>query len=172
MRHLLGVLPRDNSHKHADIPREKFLYRDKEELLEECRRIAAEQPDGIFPPDSWLRKRGKYEGRPGPVYNTLSKYICRWLGGTRGVRALLGQGNHSTVKWDEAKVREEWAAFKAKTGLTPSQAKSKNRIAELPSDIVNEAGRIYRVAREMGLLDELRGGRKLSRWSNRPGLAA
>ena len=88
------------------------------------------------------------------------------------MRTLLGQGNHSTVKWDEAKVREEWAVFNAKTGLTPSQAKGKNRIAELAPDIVNEAGRIYRVAHEMGLLEELRGGRKLSRWSNRAGLAA
>lgn len=167
----IGILAPDNAIQRTDIP-EKLLYRDKEELLEECRRIAAEQPDGIFPPDSWLRKRGKYQNRTGLVYNTLSKYICRWLGGTRGVRTLLGQANHSTAKWDEAKIREEWAAFKAKTGLTPSQAKGRNRIAELAPDIVNWAGRIYRPAHEMGLLDELRSGRKLSRWSNRPRLTA
>jgi hypothetical protein len=88
------------------------------------------------------------------------------------VRKLLGQESASTIKWSEAKVRAEWAAFEIKTGLTPSQAKGKNRIAELPRGIVNEAGRIYRVAHDMGLLDELRNGHKRSRWSNQTGLAA
>jgi hypothetical protein len=160
------------SRTDAEFHAEESLYRDKDELLEACRRIAAEQPDEIFPPESWLRRRGKYKGRPGPIYNTLSIYVCRWLGGVRGVRALLGQGYASTVKWDAAKARQEWHAFVAKTGMTPSQMMGRARISEKPRDIVNEAQRIYRPARELGLLDELRGGRKLSRWSNRAGLAA
>jgi hypothetical protein len=134
----------------------KSLYRDKDELLDECRKLAATMPDGIFPADSWLRARGKYEGRSGPVYNSLSIYVFRWLGGTRKVRERLGQGGASTTKWNETKVRTEWAAFLAKTGLTPSQAKGKNRIAELPPETVNEAGRIYRVAHGLGLLKSLK----------------
>jgi hypothetical protein len=155
-----------------EIDLEQSLYADKAELLEKCRKLAASMPDGIFPSESWIRKRGKHRDRPGEADNTLAAYVFRWLGGTRRVRELLGQGDASTIKWSEAKVREAWSAFEAKTGLTPSQAKGKNRIAELPRDIVNEAGRIYRVAHDLGLLADLRNGRKRSRWSNHTRLAA
>jgi hypothetical protein len=142
---------------------ESSLYASKSELLTACRARAAQMPDGIFPADSWLRKRGKHANRPGPVYNCLSVYVTRWFGGTRAVRELLGQGSASTTKWSEAKVRIEWAAFVAKTGLTPSQAKGKMRQETLPREIVNEAGRIYRVAHELGLLASLRNGRTARR---------
>jgi len=88
------------------------------------------------------------------------------------VRKLLGQENASTIEWTEARICEAWEAFLAKTGLTPSQAMGKHRMARLPRHIVNEAQRIYRPAREKGLLKELRGGRKLSRWSKRARFAA
>lgn len=153
----IGNGPVNSKATPAIVP-EKSLYRDKDELLAECRKLAAAMPDGIFPTDSWLRKRGKHKNRLGPTYNSFAIYVFRWLGGTRRVRELLGQGSASTTKWDAAKVRTEWAAFLTKTGLTPSQVKGKNRIAEMPREIVNEAGRIYRVAHDLGLLASLRGG--------------
>ncbi len=142
---------------------ESSLYATKSELLAACRALAAQMPDGIFPADSWLRKRGKYANRLGPAYNCLSVYVTRWFDGTRAVRELLGQGSASTTKWSEAMVRLEWAAFVAKTRLTPSQAKGKMRRETLPREIVNEAGRIYRVAYDLGLLASLRNGRTARR---------
>ncbi len=75
-----------------------------DELLEYCRTFAAAQPNGEFPTEEWLRKRGKWAGRSGSAYNTLSIYVKTWLGGVRKLRELLGQSHVSTVKWDREKV--------------------------------------------------------------------
>jgi hypothetical protein len=43
-----------------------------DELLEYARQLATEMPDGKFPMEEWLRKRGKWADRPGEAYNTLA----------------------------------------------------------------------------------------------------
>ena len=72
-----------------------------DELLEFCRHLVSTMPDGQFPTEEWLRKRGKWKGRSGEVYNTLSVYIKTWLGGVRNLRKLLGQSHVSTIEWDK-----------------------------------------------------------------------
>jgi hypothetical protein len=129
------------------------------ELLKACHALAAQMPDGKFPAESWLRKRGKHAGRIGPAYNTLSVYVARWFGGTCAVRELLGQANASTTKWTPESVAEAWDAFIVKTGLTPSQCKSANRRASVSAKVRKEGWRIYAVASRLGILEAVRKGR-------------
>jgi hypothetical protein len=75
-----------------------------DELIEYCRKFAAQQPGGVFPTEEWLRKRGKWKNREGPAYNTLSVYIKTWIGGIRRLRRIIGQAHNSTEKWDREKA--------------------------------------------------------------------
>jgi hypothetical protein len=98
-----------------------------DELLEYCKLIAATQPNGAFPTEEWLRKRGKWSGRSGPAYNTLSIYIKTWLGGVRKLRELLDQAHVSTVKWDREKVLERWKVFRTLYGVTPHAMRARSQ---------------------------------------------
>lgn len=97
--HIGRVTPRFFTKAHDPFI-ESSHWSNVDELLETCKQIAALQPDGILPTEEWLRKRGKFAGRPGPAYNTVSVYIKTWLGGIRQARALLGQNESNTVKWN------------------------------------------------------------------------
>lgn len=94
-----------------------------DELLEFCRHLVTTMPDGQFPTEEWLRKRGKWKNRPGEVYNTLSVYIKTWLGGVRNLRKLLGQPNVSTIEWDKNSAIAAYQKFYDEHGLTPGQAR-------------------------------------------------
>lgn len=93
-------------------PSDKLLqtahWSNADELLDACRQLASQQPDGIFPTEEWLRKRGKWAARPGPPYNTISVYIKKWIGGVRNLRKILGQEHASTMVWDSQKATREY----------------------------------------------------------------
>jgi hypothetical protein len=95
-----------------DKPTDALLYSthwsNADELIAFCRKLAELQPNKIFPTESWLRKRGNETEREGVPYNTLSIYIKKWIGGVRKLRAILGQGEHSTVQWDEKTAIERY----------------------------------------------------------------
>jgi hypothetical protein len=94
-----------------------------DELLEHARQIAATMPDGRFPTEEWLRKRGKWANRPGNPYNTLSVYIKLWLGGIRNLRSLLDQEHFSTTEWTREKSIEAYKEFFERYEMTPDQAR-------------------------------------------------
>jgi methylphosphotriester-DNA--protein-cysteine methyltransferase len=142
---------------------EMSRYASKSEVLAKCRALAAHMPDGIYPGDGWLRKRGKHANRPGPPDNALSVYVNRLLGGTRAVRQLLGQSDASTIKWTTEKAVAAWDAFEAKTGLTPSQCMNTKRRSSLPAEIRMEARKIYEVVSRLGQLEVARKGRSARR---------
>jgi hypothetical protein len=76
-------------------------------------------PDGKFPTEEWLRKRGRWADRPGEPYNTLSVYIKQWIGGVRKLRLLLDQEEASTIPL--AGVRDEVpAANSTRMSMPPS----------------------------------------------------
>ena len=113
-----------------------------DELLEYCKAFAVAQPNGEFPTEEWLRKRGKWSERSGPAYNTLSIYIKTWLGGVRKLRELLDQAHVSTVKWDREKVLERWKVFRTLHGTTPNsmRARSQRGQEQYPVEALREAG--------------------------------
>jgi hypothetical protein len=163
----VGVIEPFVFDKSADHYIETSHWSDADELLVTCKQLAAERPDGVFPSESWLRKRGKHKGRPGEPYNSLSQYVNRWLGGTRNVRRLLGQGEANTIKWTPESVIQAWHDFESKHGLSPSQCEGTERKKTLSPEIVNEARRIYQAASRMGVRDEARNGRtaRKTKWT-------
>ena len=58
--------------KPQDRQIETAHWSDADEFLETCRQLAADMPDGIFPSEEWLRKRGRYASRTGDAYNTIA----------------------------------------------------------------------------------------------------
>jgi hypothetical protein len=144
-------------------PHDPFIetnhWTDADELLESCRAFARQMPDGIFPGDEWLRKRGRYANRGGEQYSTLATRVTEWMGGTRNVRKLLGQEAASTIAWTEETVIAAWRDFEAKHGVTPSQVKGAERRGEMDPKVVKEAQKIYEVARRLRVLDRARNGK-------------
>jgi hypothetical protein len=96
-----------------------------DELLEYAAQLAATMPDGKFPTEEWLRKRGKWASREGEAYNTLSIYIKQWIGGVRKLRMLLGQEELSTTQWTAKRAIQAYAEFYDKHGMTTSQARQR-----------------------------------------------
>lgn len=94
-----------------------------DELLEFCKALASKMPNGEFPSESWLRKRGRFADRDGTAYNTLSVYIKLWLGGIRNLRRLIGQEAISTQQWDKGSALAAYKAFYDRHGMTPQQAR-------------------------------------------------
>lgn len=92
-----------------------------DELLDDCCQLAESMPDGKFPTEGWLRKRGKWAGRSGDSLNTMSVYIKLWLGGVRKLRSLLGQGHQSTTVWSEASAISAYKEFHKTHGITAQQ---------------------------------------------------
>lgn len=112
-------------------PHDPFIetthWSNADELLETCRKIAAQQPDGKFPAEDWLRKRGKWARREGAAYNTVSIYIKMWLGGIRKTRELLGQAHVSTKAWSKESAIEAYRQFYIEHGVTTEQARHSYR---------------------------------------------
>jgi len=167
LRPHIGTIEPFHFDKPADHMIETSHLSNADELLVTCQEFADLMPNGIFPGESWLRKRGKYSARPGPTYNTLAIRVNQWLGGTRKVREILGHGYASTTDWTPEKVIAAWRAFQDKHGLTPSQCQGINRLKYVPAEVVSEAGRIYQVARRLGVLTAARNGiyERKTKWS-------
>jgi hypothetical protein len=146
---------------------ESAHWSDADECLETCRRLAAQMPDGIFPNEQWLRKRGRFADRPGEAYNTLAGYVQKRLGGTRNVRELLGQAEASTTRWTPESVISAWREFEAKYDLTPAQCAARKAQGCIPDDVGREGARIYAVARRLGVFEQAREGRagRKRRWT-------
>jgi len=98
-----------------------------DELIDYCKEISKSQPDGIFPAEGWLRKRGKWRDREGPAYNTVSIYIKNWIGGIRKLRKILNQDEHNATSWTKEKAIQEYKAWFDKYGFTPGQARTSSR---------------------------------------------
>lgn len=114
-----------------------------DELLEFCRHLITTMPDGKFPCEGWLRKRGKWKDRPGEAYNTLSIYIKTWLGGIRNLRKLLDQSYVSTIEWDKESAISAYRKFYDEHGLTAGQARHMGKAGkEISPELVAEGTRI------------------------------
>jgi len=114
-----------------DRPTDKLIqsthWSNADELLDYCSHLASTMPNGEFPKEDWLRKRGKWANREGETFNTLSIYIKTWLGGFRNLRKLLGQSHLSTNQWDRDKAIAEYQKFYIEHGITPGQARTLSR---------------------------------------------
>ena len=113
--------------KPTDALIQSSHWSNADELLEFCNHLASTMPDGKFPAEDWLRKRGRWEERDGETYNTLSVYIKLWLGGIRNLRRLMGQDYESTKQWDRKSAIAAFQQFWKTHGLTPHQARHKYR---------------------------------------------
>lgn len=156
-----------------DKPEDKLIqtthWSDADELIEYCKEIAKSQPDGIFPTEEWLRKRGKWKDRKGPLYNTVSVYIKEWIGGIRKLRKILGQGENSTISWSRESAIKEYKAWFNKYGFTTHQARTRAR------NLSNEERRAAQnissaVAKYVGTAEEVNSllgiaPKKLTKWS-------
>lgn len=120
-----------------------------DELLEYAAELASTMPDGKFPTEEWLRKRGKWANREGEPYNTLSVYIKQWLGGVRKLRELLNQENFSTVQWTRESAINAYKDFYQTHGMTPPNARHRyTRHADISRDVYLEAARIDSAVRK------------------------
>ena len=117
----IGIIEPFRFDKPTDRQIQSSHWSNADELLESCRELAKSMPDGKFPTEGWLRKRGKWANRPGDPMNTMSVYIKLWLGGVRKVRELLGQTHLSTETWDKESAIAAYKSFYDKHGMTPEQ---------------------------------------------------
>jgi len=112
-----------------DKPTDALIYSthwsNADELLDFCKELASKMPNGEFPAEDWLRKRGRWADRDGEVYNTLSNYIKQWLGGIRNLRKLIGQAEVSTQQWNRESALSAYKEFYDRHGLTPQQVRHK-----------------------------------------------
>lgn len=156
----IGVIAPFNFTQPSDHQIETAHWTDGNELLETCRQIAAMMPDRLFPNEQWLRKRGKYAGRPGEAYNSVALRVNQWLGGTRNVRKLLGQEQASTRQWSATAAIEAWRKFEADHGVPPTTLASKDAVAKYPTELIRQANMIRAAATRHGVLDVAREGKK------------
>ena len=142
----IGVIKPFQFDKPVDRVIPSTHWSNTDELLDHCRKLASEMPDGIFPTEEWLRKRGKWADRSGPAYNTLSIYIKLWIGGVRKLRQILGQAHASTLQWDAESALREYKRFVNQYGKTPGQVLGmfKKRISDksIRADMAADATRI------------------------------
>jgi hypothetical protein len=156
----IGVISPFVFDKPTDHYIETSHWTDGDELLETCRQIAAHMPEGIFPNEQWLRKRGKYAGRAGVAYNSVALRVNQWLGGTRNVRMLLGQSSANTTRWTPEAAITTWRAFHAKHGLAPTALASGSTDGKHSADVVKLANAIRAAATRLGVLEDARAGIK------------
>ncbi len=155
----IGVIEPFQFEKPSDRLIETSHWSDADELLASCGELAAQMPNGIFPSEGWLRKRGKYVNRSGPSYNTLAVRVNQWLGGSRAVRELLGHGHASTTAWTAERAITAWREFHKKHGLTPSQCQGPTIRRSLAKEVLAEASKIYSATWILGVLTTAREGR-------------
>lgn len=160
-----------------DKPTDKLIetahWSSSDELIENCRKFAATQPDGLFPNEQWLRKRGRYRDRPGEPYNTMAICINKWLGGTRNLREILGQGHASTSKWTTETLAKAWEDFVQEHGISPAQASGRKGYEHFSIEILRKGSSIYAAAKRHGVAEQLWSnstrqkisGRQVSKWT-------
>jgi hypothetical protein len=158
LRRYIGVIEPFNFERPYDPIIQTAHWTDADELLETCAALAAQMPDGKFPSEDWLRKRGKYANREGESYRTLAHRVNQWGGGTRNVRRILGHAEASTTKWSAELAVAKWREFTQLHGLTPSQCHSSVRRQQLPRKVIEEASGIYAAATRHGVLELAREG--------------
>ena len=96
------------------------FWSDAEEIIETCRWLASQQPDGRFPTETWLRKRGPHSDREGETYNTLGIYIQKYVGGIKKLRQILGEDTSHYKEWNEENTLEKLELFlQEHNGLGP-----------------------------------------------------
>ncbi len=156
----IGIIAPFNFDKPTDPYIETAHWSNVDELLESCRQIAAQQPDGIFPNEQWLRKRGKYAGRTGETYNSVAVRVQQRLKGTRNVRELLGQADANTNKWTPESVIKAWRDFHATHGVAPTALATGGPEGKYSADTVKLANAIRATATRLGVLEEARAGKK------------
>ena len=71
----IGAIQPYNFEKSYDKIIPTTHWSNADELILYCKYFAQKMPDGVFPTEEWLRKRGKWKNRDGEAYNTLSIYI-------------------------------------------------------------------------------------------------
>ena len=168
----IGFIKPFRFEKPQDQVIETAHWSNADELLVTCKQLAAQRPDGIFPSENWLRKRGKYVDREGPTYNTLAVRVNQWLKGTRAVRKLLGHDHASTIEWTPERVIAAWQAFEKKYELTPSQCQGKIRRSLAP-EVAAESSKIYQAARLHRVLSQARNGQtRKVKWTREYALTA
>lgn len=140
----IGLVEPFQFDKKSDENIESSHWSNADELLVACRKLAAQMPDGKFPTEEWLRKRGKWVGRDGEPFNTMSVYIKLWLGGIRNLRKLLGQSENSTEVWDREKAIDAYGRFYQKHRLTTDQYRHLGRSGsdEVDAHTLKEAANI------------------------------
>jgi len=139
----IGVISPFKFDKPTDRHIHTTHWSNADELLEYCQQLASSMPNGDFPTEEWLRKRGKWASRPGETYNTLSIYIKTWLGGVRNLRRLLGQAHVSTQEWDKDSAIAAYKNFYRLHGMTPGQVRHCSRRGEnITQELANEAARL------------------------------
>jgi len=130
-----------------DRPTDRLIHTthwsNADELLEDARQLAATMPDGKFPTEEWLRKRGKWADRPGEPLNTLAVYIKTRLGGVRNLRCLINQEHVSTIEWTRERAIQAYKEFHEWYGMTPDQARPRyKRKGDISEDVYLEAAKI------------------------------
>lgn len=120
----IGIIEPFRFSKHTDRHIESSHWSNADDLLKSCRALAASLPDGKFPTEEWLRKRGKWANREGEPLNTMAVYIRLWIGGVRKVRELLGQSENSTSEWNRKSAIEAYKLFYKEHGMTTAQYRS------------------------------------------------
>lgn len=155
----IGLITPFRFDKPTDAILQSTHWSNADELLDYCRDLASRMPDGLFPTEEWLRKRGKWSNRPGEAYNTLSVYIKLWLGGVRNLRKILGQEHASTQEWDQDSALHAYRIFYEMHGITPEQARQLYRTKYDPNisdEICREAARTSSAVRKyVGGSDEV-----------------
>jgi hypothetical protein len=121
------------------------FWSDADEIIETCRWLAKQQPDGRFPPESWLRKRYKHKDRDGETYGTLSVYIQKYVGGMQVLRTILGEGYHRHLKWTQESVLIALDEWMEEYGVTPQAYYLRQKSQNNPWDeVCSYARSIYR----------------------------
>ena len=131
LKDYIGLIEPYNFEKSYDNIIPSTHWSNADELIEYCKIFANNMPNGIFPTEEWLRKRGKWKNRDGEAYNTLSIYIKKWIGGIRQLRMIIDQPENSTVKWDKESVIQEYKKIFEIYGLTTGQLRGKLRRAQI-----------------------------------------
>lgn len=131
LKDYIGIIEPYNFEKSYDNIIPSTHWSNADELIEYCKIFARDIPNGIFPAEDWLRKRGKWKNRDGETYNTLSIYIKKWIGGIRQLRIIIDQPENSTVKWDKESVIQEYKKIFEIYGLTTGQLRGKLRRAQI-----------------------------------------
>lgn len=91
------------------------LWSTADHVLEQCRLVCDNMPEGKLPPSSWFRCKEKYKDRKINAWepqnwHNIDEKICM-LGGYLKVRVLLGQGDYNQTFWNHDLVIERLVEY-------------------------------------------------------------